>query len=114
MCFLYNFYTSIYNTGHIDYIFQMDSTPISSYKSKPDDFTSMLADAVTNVQYKLFILMFLTFIGLSTDVFINRVLTKFSGAVEGKTPTSWGTGLQAIFLVIACLVFDLLIQMEVV
>lgn len=92
----------------------MDSAPISSYSKAPDDFTTMLADASTNIQYKLFLLMFLTFIGLSTDVFINRVLSNFSGAVEGTTPTSWGTVLQGIFLVIACLIFDLLIRMEVV
>lgn len=91
----------------------MDSTPIGGSK-KSDDFSNMLADAGINIQYKMFMLMFLSFIGISTDVFIKRILTRFSGAVEGNTPTTWGTLLQGIFLLLVCLLFDLLIKMEVI
>lgn len=91
-----------------------DSESISSLKKSQGDFLSIMADAITNVQYKLFILMFLTFIGLSTDVFIDRVLARLSGAVEGHTPTAGGTVVQGILLVIACIIFDFLIRMEII
>lgn len=91
-----------------------DSTPISAYKRPSADFVGILADGAAGAQYKLFALMFIAFLGLSSVPFINRVLNKFTDAVDGKTPTSWGTVLQGIFLIIACLIFDVLIRSGVI
>jgi hypothetical protein len=91
-----------------------DSTPISEYKRPSADFVSILADGTANVQYKLFALMFITFLGISSVPFINRVLVKFTDAVDNKSPTSWGTVLQGLFLVIACLIFDVLIRAGII
>jgi hypothetical protein len=71
-----------------------DSTPIAEYKRPSADLVAMLADGTANVQYKLFALMFITFLGLSSVSFIDRVLVKFSDAVNVHTPTSWGTVLH--------------------
>lgn len=90
-----------------------DSDPIL-VSNQPDDMTSILLDAVSGIQYKLFGLMFVIFMFLSSDVFINRALSKFSGAVDYKTPTSWGTFLQGMFLVISCLIIDVAIKQKII
>jgi hypothetical protein len=50
---------------------------------------------------KLFIVLFVIFIIVVSDVFTNSVISKFGdSAVVGRSPTAWGTVLQGIFLVI--------------
>lgn len=92
----------------------VDSDPIMSSGRRPDDFTSIINDVFSNVQYKMFGIMFLIFIIISSDVFINRILTKFQGAVDIKCPTSWGTMLQGLFLVIGCIIVDACIKQKII
>lgn len=73
-----------------------------------------IADMFKGIQYKLFALMFFTFIVLSSDVFVTRVLCRFPGATDQKNITSWGTILQGLFLVLACLIFDIIIRLGVI
>lgn len=50
---------------------------------------------------KLFIALFIIFIIVVSDVFTNNIIAKFGdNAVVGRCPTTWGTVLQGIFLVI--------------
>ena len=91
-----------------------DSEPILLHRSPPDDLTAVVLDAVSRVQFKLFGLMFLVFLFLSSDTFINRVLTGFSGAVDYKSPTSWGVCIQGLFLVTAMIIIDPLIAHQVI
>lgn len=58
--------------------------------------------------------MLLIFIIISSDVFINRALAKFRGAVDYKCPTSWGTFLQGLFLVFACILVDAAIHQKII
>lgn len=74
----------------------------------------LLTDGLSGIQYKLFALMFISFLFLSSDVFILRFLSSFDGAVEYKTPTTWGTCIQGLLLVIAMLIFDFCIKQEIV
>lgn len=90
----------------------MDSDPLMA--DCPDDVGSILLDIFGRIQYKLFALMFVIFIIVSSDVFINRALTKFTGAVDQKCPTSWGTFLQGLFLVIACILVDTAIRQKLI
>ncbi len=77
-------------------------------------FVEIISDAVKGVQYKLFIMMFLFFLFLSSDTFVNRALSRIDGAVDYKTPTSYGTSLQGLFLVMACMIADIFINLGVV
>ena len=91
-----------------------DSEPIIVSRQVPDDITSVLVDIVSHVQFKLIGLMLTIFILLSSDVFINRALSKFKGAVDYKTPTSWGVCLQGMFLAIIMIIIDGLIRQKVI
>lgn len=91
-----------------------DSDPIMFYRNAPDDFASIILDIATHVQYKFLVLMLVVFIILSSDVFINRVLSKFSGAIDHKSPTNWGTFLQGLFLVISMIIIDVFIRQKIV
>ena len=88
-----------------------DSDPLPG--NKVGDFTSMICDAVSSVQYKLFFSIFAMFIFLSSDVFIQRILSSFNGAVDYKNVTSWGTVLQGMFLIIASVCADMLIRQKI-
>ena len=92
-----------------------DSEPIKvEGKASVTDFPSMIADMISNVQYKLFFMMLIVFIIVSSDMFINRALAKFEGAVDGRCPTSWGTVLQGSFLVLMTAIMDVAIRYDII
>lgn len=86
-----------------------DSDTISELTA-PTSFHSMFSDAISGVQFKLFGMMFLTFVFLQSSLFVNRVLFHIDGATIGAYPSSFGVIIQGICLVIACLVFDISIH----
>lgn len=92
----------------------VDSDPIMAHGKAPDDFTSMIMDIAGAIQYKFLGLMFIMFIFISSDVFINRGLTAFNGAVDFKYPTNWGVVLQGLFLIIAMMIIDALIRQKII
>jgi len=92
----------------------MDSDPLFYSKCAPDDLTSILFEVFGGIQYKLIGFIFIVFMLINSDVFINRVLHKFKGAVDFKCPTSYGTFLQGIFLCIICIFIDAAIKQGVV
>jgi len=49
---------------------------------------------------KITVILFMLFILISSDIFISKVLGNISGAVNGRTVTSYGTIVQGIFLVL--------------
>lgn len=88
----------------------IDSEPIRAGGNTHDDIMSMIMGAVGNMQWKFFIILFAVLIFANTDVFTDRIMSKFTNAVEGRTLTNWGTFIQ-IFMVIGILmVFDVLIK----
>ncbi len=93
---------------------QLDSDPIKISRKCPDDLTSVLLDIASHVQFKFLTLLLVMFIFISSDVFINRVLAKFRGGVDYKCPTSWGTFLQGLFLVLIMMVIDALIRQKII
>jgi hypothetical protein len=86
--------------------------PIDYYPD--DDLATIVYDALGSVQYKLFSLMLLMFMFVSSDMFINKTLSLFDGTVDQKCPTSWGTVLQGLFLVLAMVVIDGLISNDII
>ena len=92
----------------------IDSNPIILVKKRPDDLTSIVLDISSHVQYKFLGLLFIVFLFLNSDVFINRILSTFAGAVNYKYSTSWGVILQGMFLVIIMLCIDTLIRQNII
>jgi hypothetical protein len=90
-----------------------DSDPVVS-ASSTHDFITILLNAVQGVQYKLFALVFVLFIFLSSDVFTTRVLSKFGSATDGHNVTSWGTVVIGTMLVFGMIALDMLIKIDVV
>jgi hypothetical protein len=93
---------------------EKDSDPIVVSNSKPDDLVHSLVDIALNIEFKFHLLMLAVFIILSSDVFIGRILARFSGAVDTNFPTSWGVVLQGMFLVIACIIIDVAIRHKII
>jgi hypothetical protein len=91
-----------------------DSEPIRSNRRSPDDLTAVIVDIISHVQFKFMGLMLLMFILFSSDVFINRALAKFSGAVDYKCPTSWGVCIQGMLLVLSMIIIDCLIRQNII
>jgi hypothetical protein len=81
----------------------------------PDDNTTDLVGATGSffamINYKLIIIMFLIGVIIFSDLFIEKFLTGFNGAVDGETPTSKGTmiqvGTNTAFMGIFALMIDL-------
>jgi hypothetical protein len=92
----------------------LDSDPIITSSRTPDDITSILIDIVSHIQFKFLGLMLLIFVIISSDVFINRALARFKGAVDYKCPTSWGVFLQGLFLTMSMIGVDALIRQKII
>ncbi len=90
----------------------LDSDPIMT--KAPDDFTSLITDGLSGIEYKLIFFLVLIFLIVTSDVFANRVLSKFKGAVDYKYPTNYGTLLQAMFLVIFYIIIDTGIKYKII
>jgi len=82
-----------------------DSDPIYAAK-KPDDMMTMLNNMIGDIPFKFLFLIFVVFLLISSDTFISRVLGKFDGAVELRCPTSYGTLIQGLVLVLVCMIVD--------
>jgi hypothetical protein len=63
---------------------------------------------------KILIALFVIFVVIVSDVFVNNVVSGFGEkAVRCRTPTSWGVVLQGTFLVIFYIIVLALIQHKV-
>jgi len=97
-----------------------DIKPSSSYKSKgsnadtDDEYEDATDRSILWEKIKEGLLIFLLFIVLSTDVFIDQILNKFDGAVNSGYSTMYGTILQGIFLVIGYIIIDLLVNTQLI
>lgn len=79
-----------------------------------DDFLSMITDFVKKLPIKLAIFIFIIFIILKSDVYINNVLAKFNGTVNYTNQTTTkGEIISGIFLVLGFLCLDLIIQYNI-
>ena len=99
------------NAEEIDF----DDIDEESNGKKPDSFISILADFFTNVNYKLLIVLFMTYVFIMSDMFIDKVLSKVDGAVSDRVNlTPKGTLLNGIVLVLIYMSADMLIRNKIV
>lgn len=83
-----------------------------SNEDSGDDFPSMATDLMKSINWKLGFLIFIFGIFIFSDLFIENFVSQFSGAVEGDCPTTKGTVIQLLFLVLGYLIADLFNQCD--
>lgn len=96
-------------------IMPKDSESIDSWDGSDDDnrddLPSMFMLLLSNINIKIAVFIYLIGILLLSDVFVKNVLSQFPDAVGTMgIPTTKGTLLQLLFLVILYLIVDLLVQ----
>ena len=79
-------------------------------KERPDDLTSLFTDVFKFSNIKIALFIFFLFIILSSDIFIDKMLSKVTGAVDGRCPTGKGTIIQGLLLVLCYIIFDMLVR----
>lgn len=91
-----------------------DSDPIRVGSREPDSMVGMFTDMITNIQWRHYMLLFIVLIFSSTDVFINRIMSKFPAAVDGRCLSSYGTLIQVFIVIMVMIVVDMFISQGVV
>jgi len=66
------------------------------------------------VNFKILIAIFVIFALVVSDVFTNNVVSGFRGAVQCRSPTSYGVVIQGIFLVIFYVLAIHMIQGDII
>lgn len=93
-----------------------DSDPVvASSNSAPSDLSPVIGGIAKQVPFKLLIFVFVIYIFLSSDVFIKRILSKVNGAVGFQnSPTTYGTLMTGVLLVIFVALTDQLLKRNVI
>jgi len=93
----------------------MDKIEVSK-KNRPEDFSSMIGGIFSGIKFKIIILIFISYIFLHNDIFISRVLSRIDGAVGelGKCPTTKGTIILGILLVIFYILIDAANRLDII
>jgi hypothetical protein len=91
---------------------QKNVSTVSSYlfEKERDDFPSLGIDLLKKINFKVAIFLFAISFLLNSDIFIEKVLTKFKNAVNGDLPTSKGIVIQLVMLTIGYIIIDLFVQ----
>lgn len=83
--------------------------------TRPDGLISIALEGISSIPYKQLIALFLIFIFISNDVFIDRVLAKANNSFvvyPGQTSTA-GTIVQGIIVVLLFAVATILINKKI-
>lgn len=71
-----------------------------------DNFITMGIEGLRQLNWKMYGLLFIIFILITSDIFIDRILSRFKGAVSGTEATSYGTIIQGIMLVLFYMIIE--------
>ena len=95
-----------------------DSDPIQvSPKHTPSDFDPIVGELFAGLHLKLLAFLFIIFLFLTSDTFIESFLKKMDGAVAEQctvSTTTYGTTIQGILLVLFYIIFDILIKKQII
>ena len=89
---------------------EQEETKSSGKKGKKTDFMKMTGNLISNINYKVAFLLFMIGMIIFSDIFIDGFLSHMSDTVSGECPTTKGTMLQLLFMVIAYIIVDLIVQ----
>ncbi|MEM3062323.1 MAG: hypothetical protein QW303_02070 [Nitrososphaerota archaeon] len=65
---------------------------------------------ISALNLKLLFFLFLLFLLVTSNAFVDNILVKFQGAVENKSPTFRGVAIQGIFLILFYIILDKIIE----
>jgi len=72
------------------------------------ELTEAVTDTVADFNYIVFGLIMLVYLSLNTQIFYEKVLSKFDGAIHVGIPSNYGTMIQALIMgLLAILIFSL-------
>lgn len=75
----------------------------------------MVVNAFCNIRYKSLFFLFVLFILITSDVFINILLKKLNGTVDDRNiPTPYGTVIQGFVLVLGYMILNFFIEKELI
>jgi len=80
-------------------------------KKKPDDLSSAIMGFFSTLNLKLLLFIFLLFIFITSDIFVNKILGRIDGATQHREPTGKGTFIQGFFLAFFYMILDLVIKL---
>lgn len=80
-------------------------------KKRPDDLTSAFMGFFSTLNYKLLLFLFLIFLLVTSDIFVEKILGKIDGATSHRDPTTKGTFIQGFFLVFFYMIMDLVTKL---
>ena len=100
------------NVEEIDYESIGETSSVNGNKKTktPGDFPSLFADLFMRINWKMAFFLFLFFIILTSDIFIDKCLRKVPGSVNNMTSTNKGTVIQGVVLVIFFIIMDTIIN----
>ncbi len=83
-------------------------------KKEKKTMISNLVDALANTNLKLLLFIFVLFIFVNTDLFVDKLLSRIDGAVDHRAATSKGVVIQGVFIVLMFVMADTLIQAGII
>jgi hypothetical protein len=90
-----------------------DSDPVVVY-TRPDAMMTVVTDVIQGVEFKFITLLFLLYLIIHSDVFIEKILSKASNATYMKYPTTYGTMLQGLLLCGSAIAVQCLMKAQVI
>lgn len=81
----------------------------SNRKGEYGAFADVMDAIYEAVQVKLIFFLFILFILVNTSEFVEKILSQFPGAVEGRSPSTKGIFIQGFILCIMLMIIDALI-----
>ena len=88
-----------------------DSENIPLVKNVPDDIFSLF-EGIGFKKIKISFFIFIIFILISSDVFVDRILSGNDGYVEGRYVTDKGTMIQGLVMAICYIVISCLVDLD--
>ena len=90
-------------------LFRQNSNEGITDKS-PDSMTSLLFTALKTIHWKVAFFLFLIIILLWSDIFVEGILGKMNGMLDGQVITRKGIITQALLVVLAYILFSFLVS----
>jgi len=88
---------------------------VDGSSKRPDSFISILADFFGSLNYKLIIILFLSYVFVMSDLFLDKILQKVDGCVENHVQlTPKGTLINGVIIILLYMSADLLIKAKVI
>lgn len=89
----------------------LDSIPLeeTSKGKLGGDFGPMVVDGLSQIPFKMMIILYVLYVVFNSDIFNDRVLGKMDGAIEfGSQPSSYGVAVVGLIFVIFYAAFQVL------